>query len=362
MIGDQPHQLGFADTGDGRERNDILAAGEAGESILCLIDVPGHLARRELVRLGERHEEGDTIIVKPSDHHHVEFGRFVAGIHQLHDQRELLTALQVLFDELAPAGPDLFRDFGIAIAWEIDEVESLVDEIVVQLARLSRLGAGAGKGFAAAELVDQRRFASCLSAATPRTNSAEVILMDTRTGDSRSTGLIVPGLPCWFILCLWLAFRLFFLLRGRFAGTRGAGDFLLRGSRRLLGSLLTGVEIDQLDHGNLRAVAVTLAKTDDACIPARPRANLLDDRRKKLADNGAVFDQLPDLTSRMDADGGSVFLRDGVLCTGDDLLHDHAGLFCLCDGRGDPLVAEQRRRESCQRRPAMACGAFEFSA
>ncbi len=201
---------------------------------------------------------------------------------------------------LPPAGADLLRDAGIAVSREIHEIEGLVDEVVVELAGLARLGAGPGEGLPAAELVDEGglpdvgpaeegHFADAIPGKLPEVrdtdrqippirSSCAIGLSALLTSSSRSfrASRQLPP-PFWgrpsccagaLLLCFFLA---------------GAGVFS-RGR-------LTGIEVHQLDHGHLRPVTGALAQVDDARIPPGTGGDLLGDRGEQLLDHRPVLDQ-----------------------------------------------------------------------
>src|SRR5207302_6917748 len=79
-------------------------------------------------------------------------------VEQDKDQPESIGALEVAAYELAPGTGYVFRNFGVAVAGEVDDIEAVVDEIELNGLRLSGCLADAGHCLAFQNGVDEARF------------------------------------------------------------------------------------------------------------------------------------------------------------------------------------------------------------
>ena len=113
----------------------------------------------ELVGFGEHNAEGHAVFAKPVDELHVDFLRSVTGIDEHEKVGQLLAVENVVFDDSAEFFAGRFVSLSIAIAGEVDDIPTVVDEEVVDEHRFAGSGGCHGETVAAGEHIDERGFA-----------------------------------------------------------------------------------------------------------------------------------------------------------------------------------------------------------
>ena len=117
------------------------------------------LTAGDFIGFGGDNLHGFVVVAEPLVHGDVVFGRHMAQIDDLKHKAAGIAAKQVVFNELAPFFPLFLAGSGKAVAGEIDEIKRrliCLNEVIVELARLAGLRAGARQILAANDAVDKR--------------------------------------------------------------------------------------------------------------------------------------------------------------------------------------------------------------